>query len=152
MPVIGICNGFQILTEAGLLPGVLLRNAEPEVHLPRRASAGRDDADASSPSATQTGQVMRVPVAHHDGNYFADRTRSTGSRTTARWRSATAAPTATVTPTANPNGSARNIAGIFNDDQERAGPDAASRERDRRRCSARPTARRSSTAWSRRVA
>ena len=54
--VLGVCNGFQILCESGLLPGVLMRNAQAEIHLPRRASAGRARRHARSPAATRPGR------------------------------------------------------------------------------------------------
>src|SRR5437016_14184807 len=70
-PVLGICNGFQILTEAGMLPGALLANQTlkflcRDVHLRVETSQSLFTAGYA------TGQVIRVPVAHHDGNYFAD--------------------------------------------------------------------------------
>jgi phosphoribosylformylglycinamidine synthase len=113
VPVIGICNGFQILAEAGLVPGVLLTNAHlrfvcRDVHL------RVETAQSLFTQRYQTGEVMRVPVAHHDGNYFADREtldRVEGEGQVAfRYCRADGA----VTADANPNGSARNIAGVFN--------------------------------------
>src|SRR6478609_6260745 len=70
-PVLGICNGFQVLTEAGLLPGVLMRNASlkficKDVHLKV------EQTDTPFTSRYQKGEVIRIPVAHGDGNYFAD--------------------------------------------------------------------------------
>ena len=114
VPVLGICNGFQILTETGLLPGVLLRNAQLNfvsrwVHLRIEA--------AVSPftSGYRDGQVIRVPVAHHDGNYAAD--ADTLARLEAEDRIAFryCAPDGETTRASNPNGSAGNIAGIYND-------------------------------------
>ena len=113
VPVIGICNGFQILAEAGLVPGVLLTNAQlrfvcRDVHL------RVETAQSLFTQRYQTGEVMRVPVAHHDGNYFADREtldRVEGEGQVAfRYCRADGA----VTADANPNGSARNIAGVYN--------------------------------------
>ena len=70
-PVLGICNGFQVLTEAGLLPGALMRNAALQLRLPRRAPEGRERPDLLH-HCYRKGEVIRVPIAHHDGNYFAD--------------------------------------------------------------------------------
>ncbi|MEK9723788.1 MAG: phosphoribosylformylglycinamidine synthase subunit PurQ, partial [Rhodospirillaceae bacterium] len=71
VPVLGVCNGFQVLTEAGLLPGVLMRNAAlkfvcRDVHL--RVVAN----DTAFTGGYRRDQVIRIPIAHHDGNYFAD--------------------------------------------------------------------------------
>jgi phosphoribosylformylglycinamidine synthase len=114
-PVLGICNGFQILAEAGLLPGILMRNASlkfvcRDVHL----RVERADTVFTSPYAK--GQVLRVPVAHHDGNYFADAATlqrlEDGGQIAFRYCD----PNGNVTPDANPNGSMANIAGILNAD------------------------------------
>ena len=112
--VLGICNGFQILTEAGLLPGVLMRNMAlrficRDVHLRVETNASafaRNYAKAS---------VVRLPIAHAEGNYFADaetlkRLEGEG-RVAFRYVSAEGE----ATEAANPNGSARNIAGIYNE-------------------------------------
>ncbi len=114
MPVLGICNGFQILTEAGLLPGVLLSNRTlkfhcKDVHL--RVETGQ----SLFTSGYETGQVIRMPVAHHDGNYFAD--PATLDRIEERGLVAFRYCTARgeITEAANANGSTRNIAGVFND-------------------------------------
>ncbi len=111
--VLGVCNGFQILTEAGLLPGALLRNAGAALHLRRTATCGSSAPIRCSPSRYQRGAVFRAPMAHGDGNYFADAAtldRLEGEGLVA-FRYAT--PTGEVTPAANRNGSARNIAGIY---------------------------------------
>jgi phosphoribosylformylglycinamidine synthase I len=110
--VLGVCNGFQILTEAGLLPGALLRNASLRF-LSMDCHLRVERADTDYTSQYQRGAVFRAPMAHGDGNYFADEAtldRLEGEGLVA-FRYAT--PDGDVTPTANPNGSARGIAGIF---------------------------------------
>ena len=111
--VLGICNGFQILCEAGLLPGVLLRNA----HLQFRCQwAYLRMESASSPfsDVAGEGQVLRVPISHGEGNYFADPATITELEAANRilFRYCTAA--GEVTAEANPNGSLGNIAGVVN--------------------------------------
>ena len=69
--VLGVCNGFQILTEAGLLPGVLMRNASLKF-VCREVKLMVANADTAFTRGYAPGQVIRCPVAHHDGNYFAD--------------------------------------------------------------------------------
>jgi phosphoribosylformylglycinamidine synthase len=111
--VLGICNGFQILAETGLLPGVLMRNAAlrficRDVHL-------RVERKAAPFTGKYTeGQVIRIPIAHADGNYFTD--DETLSRLEGEGQIAFryAEPDGAVTPSANPNGSRANIAGITN--------------------------------------
>jgi len=111
--VLGICNGFQILTESGLLPGVLMRNARlkficREVHL------RVDNAATPFTKNYQKGQVINVPIAHHDGNYFADdatlKSLEDNGQIVFRYSDAAGA----ITDGANPNGSRLNIAGICN--------------------------------------
>ncbi len=113
-PVLGICNGFQVLTEAGLLPGVLMRNATlrficKDVHLRVERT------DTRYASRYEQGEVIRIPIAHKDGCYFADEAtldRLEGeNRIAFRYCEASGA----VTEAANPNGSRRNIAGIYNE-------------------------------------
>ncbi len=113
-PVIGICNGFQILCEAGLLPGALMRNDSlqfrcQDVHL--RAEA----VDTSFTRLCRPGQVLRIPISHGEGSYFAD--EATLDELEARGRVAFryCSPAGEVTADANPNGSLRNIAGIVNE-------------------------------------
>ncbi|GAB4322819.1 MAG: phosphoribosylformylglycinamidine synthase subunit PurQ [Dehalococcoidia bacterium] len=115
VPVIGICNGFQILCESGLLPGVLIRNQSLRfrcewVHL--RREGGRTPWAAS----IAPGEVLRIPISHGEGNYYADDATldelEAAGRVVFRYCGADGA----VTPGANPNGSARNIAGIINPD------------------------------------
>ena len=112
--VLGICNGFQILTEAGLLPGALMRNAGlkyicKQVHL-------RTETANSPFTATLTkGEVLEIPIGHMEGNYFCtpEDLRRLEAEDRIAFRYAT--PQGAVTAEANPNGSLGNIAGILNE-------------------------------------
>jgi phosphoribosylformylglycinamidine synthase subunit PurQ / glutaminase len=104
--VMGVCNGFQILLEAGLLPGALMRNASLKF-VCREVKLEVVNADTAFTSAYSRGQIIRCPVAHHDGNYFADaetlkRMNGDGG-IVFRYAEGT-----------NPNGSIEDIAGIVN--------------------------------------
>jgi phosphoribosylformylglycinamidine synthase I len=112
-PVLGICNGFQILVECGLLPGALLRNASmryvcKDVHIRVETTA------TPATLGARRGDVLRIPVAHGDGNYFADEATlkllEDENRVVFRYCDRDGA----VTARANPNGSIGNIAGICN--------------------------------------
>jgi phosphoribosylformylglycinamidine synthase len=112
--VIGICNGFQILCEAGLLPGVLMRNQHLEYRC-QWTHLRTERTDTPFTSRCAPGQVLKVPVSHGEGNYYADaatlaRLEEEG-RVLFRYCDASGA----VTPEANPNGSVNNIAGIINE-------------------------------------
>jgi phosphoribosylformylglycinamidine synthase subunit PurQ / glutaminase len=112
-PVLGVCNGFQVLTEAGLLPGALLTNSTLKFHC-RDVHLRVETSQSLFTCGYDAGQVIRVPVAHHDGNYFADPAtldRLEGDGLVAfRYCS----PQGEPTEESNENGSARNIAGVFN--------------------------------------
>jgi phosphoribosylformylglycinamidine synthase len=112
--VLGICNGFQILTEAGLLPGVLLRNVALKF-VCRNVNLKVETSQTIFTGGYEQGQVLSVPVAHHDGNYFADAATLDRLEQSGRVAFRYCEPDGAVTPTGNPNGSARNIAGIFNE-------------------------------------
>ena len=112
-PVLGICNGFQVLTEAGLLPGAFLQNAglkfaSKDVHIKVETS------QSVFTNKYESGQTLRLPIAHHEGNYYADEATLARLEENGQiaFRYCTAA--GEVTEAANPNGAARNIAGIFN--------------------------------------
>ncbi len=112
-PVIGICNGFQVLCESHLLPGALIRNQSLQfrcewVYL-RREGGSTPWADG-----IPEGTVLRVPISHGEGNYYADDQTLNELELRGRvvFRYCDAA--GEVTPAANPNGSAHNIAGIIN--------------------------------------
>ncbi len=110
--VLGVCNGFQILTEAGLLPGALLHNAGLRF-LSMDCHLRVERADTDYTRQYQAGAVFRSPMAHGDGNYFADDAtldRLEGEGLVA-FRYAT--PEGAIVPAANLNGSQRNIAGIY---------------------------------------
>jgi phosphoribosylformylglycinamidine synthase I len=113
-PVLGICNGFQVLTEAGLLPGVLMRNATLRF-ICKDVLLKVERNDTRFTCRYDKGEVVRFPVAHKDGSYFADEDtldRLEGeNRVAFRYCEASG----TVSEAANPNGSRRNIAGIFNE-------------------------------------
>jgi phosphoribosylformylglycinamidine synthase I len=118
--VLGICNGFQILCEAGLLPGALVRNKSLQfrcehVHL--------KTATQNSPftSKTAPGTVLRVPIAHGEGCYFADEAtlQQLKQRDQILWQYSDA--TGNLTEASNPNGSLMNIAGVLNEKRNVAG-------------------------------
>ena len=113
-PVLGICNGFQILTEAGLLPGVLLTNKTLKFHC-KDVHLRVETSQSLFTCRYEAGQVIRVPVAHHDGNYFAD--PATLDRLEEKGLVAFRYCTrdGELTEESNHNGSARHIAGIFNE-------------------------------------
>jgi phosphoribosylformylglycinamidine synthase len=112
--ILGICNGFQILCEAGLLPGVLMRNASlrfvcREVHLRVEAN------DTVFTGGYDKGQVIRAPVAHGDGNYRCDDETLARLRGENRVAFRYVDEVSNATAAANPNGSIDNIAGILNE-------------------------------------
>jgi phosphoribosylformylglycinamidine synthase len=111
--VLGICNGFQILTESGLLPGALMRNAGLK-YICKQVHLRTETADSPFTSQLEKGEVLRIPIGHMEGNYFCD--PETLARLEAEDRIAFRYATADgqVTAEANPNGSLGNIAGILN--------------------------------------
>lgn len=112
--VFGICNGFQILVEAGLLPGVLLRNQSLKF-VCRYVHLRVENPDTLFTARCKEGEVLEMPIAHGDGNYFADddTLKRLEDRNQIVFRYC--GPTGQITDEANPNGSLGNIAGIIND-------------------------------------
>jgi phosphoribosylformylglycinamidine synthase len=111
--VIGICNGFQILCESGLLPGVLMRNRDLEFHC-EWVNLRTETTATPFTNACKQGQVLRIPISHGEGRYYADEAtlRDLNANNQVVFRYST--PDGTLTDAANPNGSLENIAGICN--------------------------------------
>jgi phosphoribosylformylglycinamidine synthase len=103
VPVLGVCNGFQVLTEAGLLPGALLRNAGQRF-ICRTVALTVENTASLFTASYSAGETIRIPVAHHDGNYYAD--ADTLDRLEGEGRVA-------FRYADNVNGSARDIAGVL---------------------------------------
>ncbi len=112
-PVLGLCNGFQIMTEAGMLPGALMRNAGLKF-ICRDVFLKVERSDTLFTGGYSAGQVVRIPISHHDGNYFADSETLNMLETSGRVAFRYCASSGEVNAAANPNGSLNNIAGIFN--------------------------------------
>jgi phosphoribosylformylglycinamidine synthase len=111
--VFGICNGFQILCESGLLPGCLMTNN----HLEFRCQPVHLRVENTSTPFTcqcQEGQVLQIPISHHDGNYYADEATLQQLEDNGQIAFRYCSPKGEVTEAANPNGSLHNIAGITN--------------------------------------
>lgn len=105
VPVLGVCNGFQVLTEAGLLPGALMRNAGLSF-VCRTVGLTVENNQSLFTAGYDAGEHIRIPVAHHDGNYFADSATLDRIEGEGRVAFRYAEPV---------NGSARNIAGVLNE-------------------------------------
>ena len=129
--VLGICNGFQVLTEAGLLPGALIRNRDLQFHC-EHIFLKTATTDSPFTNKIPPGKLLRVPIAHGEGCYFAD--EETLARLKANhqilWQYCDA--NGNLTDKANPNGSLLNIAGMCNERRNVAGlmphPERASEE------------------------
>ena len=111
--VLAVCNGFQVAVEAGLLPGALMRNANlkyvcKDVHLKVETS------QTLFTARYESGQVVRIPIGHGEGNYYADEATLDRLEGEGRVAFRYSEPDGRITAAANPNGSQRNIAGIFN--------------------------------------
>lgn len=111
--VIGICNGFQVLCESGLLPGVLRQNN----HLQYRCQwtyLKVENTASLFTSRCQSGQVLKIPISHYEGCYYTDDTSLAALQATGRIIFRYSTPSGEVTKAANPNGAIDNIAGIIN--------------------------------------
>jgi phosphoribosylformylglycinamidine synthase subunit PurQ / glutaminase len=113
-PVLGICNGFQVLTEARLLPGVLMRNATLKF-ICKDVDLRVERSDTSFTGRYDKGQVVKFAIAHKDGCYFADDETLARLEGEDRVAFRYCTPQGDVSLEANPNGSRRNIAGIYNE-------------------------------------
>ena len=111
--VLGICNGFQVLLEAGLLPGAMLRNRSL-TFICQDTYVRVENAATPFTGRCQPGQVLKLPVAHADGNYHVDEVSHSQMKAHAQVTFRYCAPDGTVGVNANPNGSLDNIAGIRN--------------------------------------
>jgi phosphoribosylformylglycinamidine synthase subunit PurQ / glutaminase len=111
--VMGICNGFQILTEANMLPGVLMHN-DSRKFICKNIFMRAETDESLVTSKMNIGQVIKVPIAHGEGKYFADETtlKSLNENNQVLFRYCDAA--GNITPEANPNGATESIAGICN--------------------------------------
>jgi phosphoribosylformylglycinamidine synthase subunit PurQ / glutaminase len=111
--VIGICNGFQILLEAGLLPGAMLRNTSLHF-ICKYVTLRTENSSTAFTNRIKKGQILRIPIAHNEGNYYID---SKGLAELERNRQIVlrySSPSGEVTKEFNPNGAIANIAGIIN--------------------------------------
>ncbi len=110
-PLLGICNGFQVLTETGLLPGALLRNCDLRFHC-EHVHVRVEGTNTPFTLRATAGQVLSLPIAHGEGNYFADPETIALLESTGRVVFRYCDAEGRVTDAANPNGSVNNIAGI----------------------------------------
>jgi phosphoribosylformylglycinamidine synthase len=113
-PVLGICNGFQILLEAGLLTGAMLRNRDLKFHC-EHVYVRVEQLDTPFTLGASQGQILRLPIAHGEGNYFADPDVIAALEAAGRVVFRYCDPQGNTTDAANPNGSVNNIAGICNE-------------------------------------
>jgi phosphoribosylformylglycinamidine synthase len=113
-PVIGICNGFQVLCEAHLLPGALMRNESLQYRC-QWVQLRAENVTSAWTNQLAPGQVLSVPISHGEGRYYADAATLDELEAAGRVAFRYCAPDGAVTAEANPNGSERNIAGIVNE-------------------------------------
>ncbi len=111
--VFGSCNGFQILCESGLLPGALMRNDSLQFRC-QPADLRVENAETPFTSACRPGQVIRIPISHGEGSYYANADTLALLEKEGRVVFRYSTPEGAITPEANPNGSLNNIAGIIN--------------------------------------
>ena len=112
--VLGICNGFQILAESGLLPGALMRNAGLR-YICKQVYLRTETADSPFTNQLKKGEVLKIPIGHMEGNYFCEPDELRRLEAEDRIAFRYASPAGEITPEANPNGSLSNIAGILNE-------------------------------------
>jgi phosphoribosylformylglycinamidine synthase subunit PurQ / glutaminase len=110
-PVLGICNGFQILCEAGLLPGAMLRNRDLKFHC-EHVFVRVEQTDTPFTALARKGRVLHIPIAHGEGNYYADAATIEDLESTGRVIFRYCDSHGEVTDAANPNGAVNGIAGI----------------------------------------
>ena len=118
--VLGICNGFQILCEAGLLPGAMMRNSGLR-YICRHVYIRVEQTDTPFTNAAQVGQILKVPIAHNDGNYTCDETTLASLERNHQVVFRYTTPDGSDDAAGNPNGSMHNIAGICNRERNVAG-------------------------------
>jgi len=118
--VLGICNGFQILCEAGLLPGAMMRNSGLR-YICRHVYIRVEQADTLFTNAAHTGQILKIPIAHNDGNYTADESTIAELEKNRQILFRYTTPDGLDDAAGNPNGSMHNIAGICNRERNLAG-------------------------------
>jgi phosphoribosylformylglycinamidine synthase len=115
-PIIGICNGFQILCEAGLLPGILMRNNTTQFRC-MPVNLRIETVATPFTSGGAEGQVIEVPISHGEGNYYADPETLARLNVEDRVVFRYCSPSGEITAEANPNGAIENIAGIVNEER-----------------------------------
>ncbi len=118
--VLGICNGFQILCEAGLLPGAMMRNSGLRF-ICRRVHIRVEQTDAPFTNAARKGQILKIPIAHSDGNYNCDEATLAGLEKNRQVIFRYTTPDGSDDNAGNPNGAVRNIAGVCNRERNVAG-------------------------------
>jgi phosphoribosylformylglycinamidine synthase subunit PurQ / glutaminase len=112
--VLGICNGFQILCEAGLLPGALMRNAGLQ-YICKQVYLRTETAHSPFTNTLSQGQILKIPIGHMEGNYFCDEATLADLRRQDRIAFRYSTPAGEITAEANPNGSLDNIAGVLSE-------------------------------------
>ena len=119
-PVLGICNGFQILLEAGLLPGAVMRNSGLR-YICRHVHIRVEEMDTPFTNAARAGQILRIPIAHNDGNYTLDEAALRDLERNRQILFRYTSPDGKNDAAGNPNGSLHNIAGVCNRERNVAG-------------------------------
>jgi len=111
--VIGICNGFQVLCESGLLPGALIRNNHLEYRC-QWTHLKTENTSTAFTSQCKNGKILKIPISHYEGSYYADDATLAELETDKRIIFRYSTPAGQINESANPNGSLHNIAGIIN--------------------------------------